>query len=192
MIFANVKKLLVPEGQVKQIDSGGIVLWKSGHTNLVPASIDSDGSIFNGKGYRDGYRLSSSGGLSSMSGGCVTGFIPVRSADLIRMAGVSWYAQLGYCYLAFYDSGFAVLGSINMYYNADAQKYASTSRGIVKQNSTSDDTAYNYPSESNGVYTFDQYVFTSAADAARVAYFRINGYGSGADMIVSVNEEIEL
>ena len=31
------------------------------YTNLVPTSINSDGSIFNGTGYKDGYRLNSSG-----------------------------------------------------------------------------------------------------------------------------------
>lgn len=191
MIFANVKKLVIPEGEVKKIESGGVLLWKKEYTNLVPTSIDSTGAIFNGTGYQNGYRLSSSGGLSSMSGGCVTGFLPCKSTDIIRMAGVSWYYQNGYCYLSFYDSSFAVLGSINQYYNATAGKYASTARGIVSIKGTSDDTAYTYPSEANGVYTFDHYEFDSDTDAAAVAYFRINGYGDGADMIVTVNEEIE-
>lgn len=190
MIFANVKKIVIPEGTVKKIEAGGIVLWKSGYTNLVPTSTTNTGAIFNGTGYQNGYRLSSSGGLSSMSGGCVTGFIPCKSTDVIRMAGVPWYYQSGYCYLAFYDSSFAVLGSINMYYNSNAKKYASTARGIVGIKGTSDDTAYTYPSEANGVYTFDQYEFDTTANAAKVAYFRINGYGDGKNMVVTVNEEI--
>ena len=34
-------------------------------TNQVPISTDTDGSIFNGVGYKDNVRLSSSGGISS-------------------------------------------------------------------------------------------------------------------------------
>lgn len=196
MIFANVKKLIIPEGEVKQIASGSTILWKKGYTNLVPTSTTNTGAIFNGTGYQDGYRLSSSGGLSSATGGCVTGFIPCKSTDLIRMAGVSWFWNNNFCYLAFYDAAFSLLGSLNVYASSStASGYISTVRGIVTHKKITQDgttNSDNHPSESNGVYTFDQYGFNSTANAAKVAYFRINGYGSGANMIVTVNEEIDL
>lgn len=165
---------------------GGI----SGYTNLVPTSIDTDGSVYKGVGYIDGYRLSSSGGISAQTNTVTTGFIPCKSTDLIRMSGASWFPPSGNLYLAFYDASFAVLGSINCYVNSSfTSGYASTARGIVKHKGITSGTTDNHPTQSNGVITFDQYEFT---DGSAVAYFRVNGIGSGADMIVTVNEEIIL
>ena len=192
--FSMIKSIVIPEGKVKQIarKSGGFILWKGGHTNLVPTSIDTDGNVFDGVGYRDGYRLSSSGGLSAQANTFTTGFIPVTASDVIRMAGVEWFPPSGNLYLAFYDSGFALLGSLNCYVSSTAASgYTSTSRGIVTHKTNGKvGNAENHPTvDSNGVITFNQYGFT---DGSNVAYFRINGYGAGADAIVTVNEEITL
>lgn len=48
---------------------------------------DTDGSIYNETGYITGYRLNSSGNLSSATGGLTTGFIPVKKGDIIRLDG---------------------------------------------------------------------------------------------------------
>lgn len=144
-------------------------------TNLVPTSIDTDGSIYNGVGYIEGYRLSSSGGLSSsaQSGTVTTGFMPYEADGVVRMAGVTWGRSSGYHYLSFYSANFAVLGSVNI--EADVNNYYN---GIVSSATTI--------SIENGVTTF-QPVFT---DGSNVAYFRVCADGNGADMIVTVNEEI--
>ena len=47
MIFANVKSITIPEGNVKQIALGSTILWKaveetSGYTNLLPSATDTD------------------------------------------------------------------------------------------------------------------------------------------------------
>ena len=58
-------------------------------TNLVETSIDTDGSIYNnGLGYLVGYRLGSSGTISSSSApdGVITGFIPYNG-EVIRAYG---------------------------------------------------------------------------------------------------------
>ena len=186
--FFAVKEGTIPEGEVKQIAKDGVVLWKGGYTNLVPTSKDTDGSVFNGVGYRDGYRLSSSGSLSAQNGKTVSGFIPCKSTDLIRLSGVDWFPPDGYCYLVFYDSNLATLGSVNVYVNSTAASgYLSGARGIVRFKSTTNTPMDIHPSESNGVFTFDQITFT---DGSAVAYFRINGHGNGENMIVTVNEEI--
>ena len=44
--------------------------------NQIPISIDTDSSVFNGTGYKEGYRLKSSGAESAASGYVVTGFMP--------------------------------------------------------------------------------------------------------------------
>ena len=175
MDFGNVKKISIEAGDVKQIEVNGVVIWKSGYTNLVPKSIDIDGSIYQGKGYIDGYRLSSNGSLSSQLNTVTTGYIRCKSTDIIRMAGATWKHNNGYTYLSFFDSSFVLLGSINQGSTGD-----STARGSV-----SGETSITIE---NGITTFRP-VFDS--NAASVAYFRLSGQGSGADMIVTVNEAID-
>ena len=63
--------------------TGDIVITAvaTGFTNQIPISIDSSGSIYNGAGYKAGYRIStSSGNESAASGMTVTGFIPVPNS----------------------------------------------------------------------------------------------------------------
>lgn len=61
----------------------------TGFTNQIPISIDSTGAIYNGTGYKAGYRLStSSGNESAASGMTVTGFIPVPRSATIRIKGI--------------------------------------------------------------------------------------------------------
>jgi hypothetical protein len=152
------------------------------YTNLVPTAIDTDGSVFDGIGYRDGYRLSSSGSLSAQDGTTTTGFIPVTGTGVIRMAGIPWIPAASAdgasrsSYISFFDSKFAVLGSYNVSVVSGNQSNAP--RGIV--------TSATVTTDDNGVTTFAP-VFS---DASKIAYVRLNGWGSGADMIVTVNEEI--
>ena len=162
-------------------------------TNQIKRATESDGTtIYNGGlGYIDGYRLSSSGSLSSQANTVTTGFIKCNSSSLIRIAGVTWEPTgSGDCYLAFYDSSFTLLGSINYYYATDEGAFVSTVRGNVKFKTSSSTTAKISPTKQNGTLVFDQYTFKTDAD--KVAHFRINGFGKGSDMMVSINEEINL
>lgn len=175
MDLSAYKRISINGIPMKKITLGGVVAWKRPAINQVPLSIDTDGSIFNGKGYIEGYRLSSSGSLSAQDDTITTGFIPCKAGDVIRMSGVSWRPlSSGFCYLMFFKEDFSVLGSVN-----EEDDGANYYRGNVA-NTTAITTA-------DGITTF-QPVFS--ADAAKVAYFRINGYGAGADMVVTVNEEI--
>ena len=177
MNFETVKSVTIQQGVVKQIirKNDGKILWKAGYKNWIPYAIDgANGNIFDGVGYRDGYRLSSSGGLSAQANTFTSGFIPYKSTDIIRMGGVSWVPLAnGYCYLAFYDSSFTLLGSVNQDNNGNNYY-----RGIVT-NATTISTV-------NSVTMFKP----DFSDGSNVAYFRINGYGNGADAIVTINEEI--
>lgn len=58
----------------------------AGYINQIPVSVDSDGSVYNTIGYKSGYRLSSSGTEKALAGSFVTGFIPVKAGDVIRIA----------------------------------------------------------------------------------------------------------
>lgn len=53
MNFANVKSITIPEGKVKKITAGGVVLWEEiSYTNLVPTAKYRDGTVLDGIGYR--------------------------------------------------------------------------------------------------------------------------------------------
>jgi hypothetical protein len=90
MIFANVKSIIIPEGKVKQIKSGSILIWEKMEEivveikNWLKYATTTDmttifGGDYDGDGVPDGYvtgrRLSSSGGESPLTGMCCSGFI---------------------------------------------------------------------------------------------------------------------
>lgn len=55
MNFANVKSITIPEGKVKKITAGGVVIWEAvSYTNLVPTAKYTDGTVLDGIGYRRG------------------------------------------------------------------------------------------------------------------------------------------
>lgn len=140
----------------------------SGYTNLVPTSIEgASGKIYNGVGYADGYRLGSNG-LPSAQAGCVAaGYIPAAAGDIIRFKGVTWSVEdtgtdySGKCYIHEVNSTFNVIGSLR---NDGAGAGSLTKDG-------------------------DVYVYTMGHSTA--AYIRINGVGSGTNLIITKNEEIK-
>lgn len=190
MDFANLKSLTIPEGEVKEISLYGVVLWK-GYTNQVPISTDTDGSIFNGTGYKENVRLSSSGGISgsAQNGSVTTGFIPFPDGDktVIRMKGVEWlnaYSKYsGHYYILFYDANKKILTQGNYLASADYSRFSHV---------------VTITRDANGIETvvFNKDFATGAnawleAVRNRAKYVRIAAYGKGADMIVTINEEIE-
>ena len=83
--------------------------------NLVPTSIDSDGSIFNeNKGYQDGKRLSTSKGtLSDQTNATTTGFIKAVGGNTFELSGLTWWNTTnGYNVIAAYDEGFNFIGCV--------------------------------------------------------------------------------
>lgn len=185
--FGDYIYLSIPEGEVKQIaDGSGQVIWKRGYINQVPKSTDTDGSIYNGTGYKDNVRLSSSGGVSgsAQNGSTTTGFIPYSGGDagVIRMKGVRWLNAamegLGHFYIIFYDKN---KNKIN--YLSDSEYQYNTHIVTVTR-------------DANGVESivWNQDYGTSNALLQAIrsnpAYIRITAYGKGANLIVTVNEEI--
>lgn len=160
------------------------------YTNLVPTATDTDGSIYNGVGYKNDTRLSSSGGVSSSpsTGSVTVGFLPFKNTDIIRMKGAEWIGMSAahsgmHFYLNLYDSNKKFINGGGI-----ASSTYDTDSGAQSQLSAT------YDAET-GVTTF--YIidpdggtggFRSAAKSAK--YFRINGYGSGENLIITLNEEI--
>lgn len=184
--FSGVKAISVPEGSVSRILWGSTVLWKkpSSYTNLVPLSTDTDGSIYNGCGYKENVRLSSSGGVSSsaQNGSVTTGFIPFHGdGDIVRMKGVEWKTAAadghGHYYINYYDADKNFL----VYLSAGEHENYTHVVTVTR--------------DSNGIETVtwnkDYGTTNTTLQGVRSAsYIRINAYGNGEDMIVTINEEI--
>lgn len=193
--FANIKSMAIPQGNVKMLRINGVMVWQSGasepdvpdvpaYTNRVPLSTDTDGSIYNGTGYKDNARLSSSGGVSgsAQNGSVTTGFIPYSATDVVRMYGVEWLGATanygGHFYINFYDS------SKKFKTYVSAQAYVGNYDHVIF-----------ITRDENGVET----IITNAEYGSsnsflnlvrQSSYIRITARGKGADMIVTVNEEI--
>ena len=154
-------------------------------TNLVPTSIDTNGSIYQGVGYIQNYRVNSTGGLTAFKNLVTTGYIKYKIGCKIRMCDVSWLPELFgesdntdlICYIAFFDKNFNILGSVNVANNGDG-----ASRGVCGEA----ETKHHIVTDNFGETLFNVY-FT---DESQIAYFRITAYGYGGDMIVTIDEKI--
>lgn len=78
----------------------------TGYTNRVPTSKDSSGNIYNGKGYKENYRLSSGGGESQTNGAVVSGFIPYNGEVICSWGATSASAGTSGNYVGFYDASY--------------------------------------------------------------------------------------
>lgn len=177
------KFYVLPDGFIyaymKTIISGGV-----SYTNLVPKSTDTDGSIYNGVGYKDNARLSSSGGVSgtAQAGSVVTGFIPYSSLGIIRIKGATWAgiaAAEGHYYINAYDSTKNCLSGVS-------------SAGYTNGDFVGMSAVYD---SATGVTTIDFSGMSSGnatrANFEKAAFIRLNAKGVGTDLIVTVNEEIK-
>ena len=160
---------------MKEIYIDGTRVWKRPVTNWVRKSIDTDGSIYNGTGYKDGYRLSSSGGVSSsaVSTATHTGFMPFTKGDIIRIKIIGGFAQSGSGnYVNFYNSSYGLVKA-DYPENWKGGTYGTT------------ETLADGSTLITG-FTANQLGVTSA-----VAYFRVSlNPAKGANLVITINEEI--
>ena len=88
------------------ITASTIVVENTDPNNLIPQSINADGSSFIGSngedGYISGFRLSSTGTLKEATNHSVTGFIPVISGDTIIFKNIKYKLGQANNYIAFY------------------------------------------------------------------------------------------
>ena len=155
------------------------------YTNVLTTAIDTDGSLYDGKGYKDDTRLSSlgSGGTEKTQAGSVqTGYIELPFDEntglvgnpIIRIKGVQLQTQsvAGYsCYFITYTKDFAI---------GTYTTYDSFTTNATNCYSLTYD-------EATGIYTID---FSNVGNPQFAKYIRLNAVGKGADMIVTINEEI--
>lgn len=189
MDFSEIKSVTIPEGEVTKITSGSAVLWEAiTFTNLVPTSIDTDGSIYNKVGYKDNVRLSSSGSISgsAQSGSVTTGFMPFKYTDTIYMKGAQWLNAStnygGHFYFSVYNANrvFIENGYIASSSMSNANVY---SQLTVTYDATTGITSFKIPNPDGTTGNFRK-------AAQKASYLRINAYGKGANLIITRNEEI--
>lgn len=176
--FSAIKKLFIGGIELKQLFIGGEEVWKSGPKNWVQYSTESDGvTIYNGGlGYKYGYRVRSGGAEASQNSCTCTGYIPAVAGDIVRLSG--------------YDVKYSTTGNAINVSNASR-----TNLGQIVANSSYSYGCFQYTDinwddvilEKTGVY------YWIVPDGYDIAYIRVTGYGgsnTGANMIVTVNEEI--
>ena len=143
--------------------------------NLVPTSTDTDGTIYNGTGYKDGYRLSSSGSVSSNPepNATHTGFIKVKQGDVIRIKILGGFAQSGGGnYICFYNGSFGLI-------KADyPENWVNGTYGTTETLSDGSVLITGFTANQDSVTTATEY-FRVSLNPAR-----------GANLIVTVNQEI--
>ena len=162
------------------IEIGNITITGS-WTNMIPSSINSDGTEFigtNGEdGYKTGYRLNSSGTETEASGINVTGYIPVNFGDTIyikNMGFIMGEANKGtLCYVSVYDSNFSLI--------CGGQASATLVSNVT--------TTYIADSETNQLisFTLDDSVRSAMSNAA---YIRMSYVPTVDEPILSINEPI--
>lgn len=158
---------------LKNLSIDGIALKTLGvrpYTNALPTTTDTDGSIYNGCGYMNGYRLNSNGNIVELAGSVVTGCIPVKVGDIIRVKGCEWTSSNSFsCYISCFSSS-----------HVHQDGYNSGGYG-------------NYNELSDIAVTVDGDITTFELKSlmTTVAYVRISMKGSGENMSLTVNQPID-
>lgn len=190
-LFANsvdectdISKLYVlPDGYIY----GYMKHMTGGYTNQIRVSTDTDGSIYNGTGYREKSRCNSSGEVvdldtvSAPQATFVTGFIPAKTGDVIRLKNCFIHATDNETITGEnYGAGpFALRSGL---YNADKGSLGVFAYGYLAQGMDTDKITYTADSEG--------YVTEFTIVKASTAYVRLClvPNGNPADAIVTVNE----
>lgn len=185
-MFTNLKALAIPDGDVVKIEVNGAVVWElsSSYTNQMPISIDTNGKVYNGVGWKGRYRLSASGGSEKSADYCgITGFIPVKSGAVVRFKDITgnlrWNetnASATYCNIVYYDVSFNYIGGITQ----SAIAYGQCVVTDVPTGSLADGDLVSFTVPANNSIAYVR-ISTSVVD--------IEGNGM-KDIIVTVNEEI--
>ena len=148
-----------------------------GYENLLEKATDTDKTtIYNGTGYKDGARISSSGSVSTLSGAFLTGFIPVKVGETIYFNGnyikTDW-ASYGSANSAFYDEELKGIYQPNMagFISPFFIDIVTNDEGYITQFTINPDHTYN--------------------NWQTMAYMRLTLIGSGEGCVISKTPIVE-
>lgn len=131
--------------------------------NLVISSIDTEGNIYNGSGYKDDYRFKSTSGVEvEQTGSVMTGYIACQKGEKFKVSGAEYgnNSVIGfYTAVCIYNTSYEYIAGIT------GNEVANTSIARL-----------------TGEETGDGYVFTTGIDCA---FIRFSMKGSGANMVVT-------
>lgn len=149
------------------------------YTNQIPLSVDANGDIFNEVGYLDDARLSSGLAEQSNAGSFITGFIPVKAGDVLRV--YSGYMKVdhgnaGILNMGAYDGDKVAIGGC-------AMSTALNGEAMFSDIET-DEQGYAVAFTVNPKWSF----FDNWSD---LAYLRLSMIGSGQKAVLTVNEQID-
>lgn len=174
--------------QLKQITIDGTELIRFSigqYNNVVPTSIDTDGSIFNGCGYINGYRLSSSGALKEQENTITTGFIPYIQNSIITIYGASVLERTNtsstYHYICFYDKNFTKLCHFQIAFGANGYSLNSSGTPSINTNNSIINV------DTSGIIK-TSIALAFNASTSNIAYCRINAC-SATSLAVSIGME---
>jgi hypothetical protein len=168
MIFANVKSITIPEGNVVKITQSNLVLWQK------PTEEETIVNLIDTIGYSDNTRLStSSGSERTNSGNVTTGYIELGvGGDVYRTSGVDFrHETSGYNCLCFYNSSKTFTTQSTYFKYSDSPI---SIQGITIEIDMSGNLTMTLKDG-----------FSRTGD-----YIRFTGYGSGINLIVTKNQEI--
>lgn len=141
-------------------------------TDRLAGAIDTDGSVYNGKGYALGHYLGDGGNVIDSQYYGVTGFIPCKKGDEIYAHDMSFVTGDENCQINLYDANFNFIKHVN--------------RGLLI---TGNNYHVGYAETENGFVC----TVNSVLDNDNVAYARFSIYKTqwGENPMVAVNEEIK-
>ena len=168
--FKNLKKLTIGGIELKQLFINGIQVWKAiSYTNQIPISTDKDGSIYNGKGYIERY-YDNNGNVGTNSATDLSGFIPCKIGDVVRMKNVPYDGSVASARLTFYKPDKTYIGQI----------LASSSWIMTNTLKAEKDSAGNYV----------KFTINSHSTTTGCGFFRISANDINANSIITINQEI--
>lgn len=99
--------------------------------NQLPLATDTDGTVYNGTGYKPNTRLNSSGNPATQNGIYTTGFIPVTAGQKVTFENMTLVADnsvsgWNYQYATFYDSNKTLLSGCSLYARDWVANYGTT------------------------------------------------------------------
>lgn len=150
------------------------------YTNVLPLSIASDGSPYNGgQGWKADTRLNSSGAETAATGTEVTGFMPFALGNVYRFKNIKISGTIENTtqYIVFYDANFTKLLHVYTY-----QLYAHSGN---KPNFTLTPDGYWESYDTSNIRSFNNTI-----DWSKVKYIRISAEEITNDSIITINQEI--
>ena len=183
--LSDFKQLILGGISLKELKLAGTTIWKAiTYKNWARYATESDGvTIYNGGlGYKNGYRIRSNGDEAVVDNGTITGYVPVKAGDVVRIFDISKAHPTA--------SGTAI-NVYNASYTCIGQAASNGVYGIF-------DGAYIAYSWGNGGVDEGDGVFRWIVPpaASGIAFIRVSIYVApndplGAKLIVTLNEEIK-